>query len=305
MIIKSQNTFMTRFARISVLILVFPIIAFAQQAKLKSEIENISQQAKGIVGVGVMDLKTKETLLINQDHKFPMQSTFKFPLAMAVLDLVDKGKLKLDQKIHVTQAQLDQETHSPMRDKRPKQDFDITIGELLSYSVSESDNNACDILFELTGGTKKVNDYIHSLGVKDIAIVATEKEMKAGWHVQYTNFARPLAYLQLLDIVYKGKTLSKSSHDFLWKILIAGPTGLKRIKGLLPEGTIVAHKTGTSGTNDKGVAAATNDLGIIKLKNKRDIAVVVFVSDATAKIDMRELVIAQIAKAAADYYNGR
>lgn len=296
---------MTRLARILVLLLLFPTVTFAQQAKLRSEIETISKQADGIVGVGIMDLKTRETLLINQDHKFPMQSTFKFPLAMAVLDLVDKGKYKLDQKIHVKKAQLDPDTHSPMRDKRPDQDFDIAIGELLSYSVSESDNNACDILFELAGGTKKVNDYIHALGVKDIAIVATEKEMKAGWNVQYTNFARPSAYLQLLEIVYKGKALSKSSHDFLWKILVAGPTGLKRIKGLLPEGTVVAHKTGTSGTNDKGVAAATNDLGIIKLKNKKDIAVVVFVSDATAKIDARELVIARIAKAAADYYGGK
>ena len=292
---------MTRFTRISVLILLLPILTFAQQAKLKSEIETISKQAKGIVGVGVMDLKTQETLLINQDHKFPMQSTFKFPLAIAVLDLVDKGKYKLDQKIHVTKTQLDPETHSPMRDKRPNQDFDITLAELLSYSVSESDNNACDILFELAGGTKKVNDYIHSLGVKDIAIVATEKEMKAGWDVQYTNYARPSAYLQLLQIAYERKKLSKASHDFLWKTLVEGPTGLKRIKGQLPKGTEVAHKTGTSGTSDKGIAAATNDVGIVKLPDGKDIAVVVFVSDAAADIETRELVIAQIAKAVWDY----
>lgn len=296
---------MTRFTRISVLMLLLPILTFAQQAKLKSEIETISKQAKGIVGVGVMDLKTQETLLINQDHKFPMQSTFKFPLAIAVLDLVDKGKYKLDQKIHVTKAQLDPETHSPMRDKRPNQDFDITLAELLSYSVSESDNNACDILFELAGGTKKVNDYIHSLGVKDIAIVATEKEMKAGWDVQYTNYARPSAYLQLLQIAYERKKLSKASHDFLWKTLVEGPTGLKRIKGQLPKGTEVAHKTGTSGTSDKGIAAATNDVGIVKLPDGKDIAVVVFVSDAAADIDTRELVIAQIAKAVWDYYGSK
>jgi beta-lactamase class A len=293
---------MIRFARISVLLLLFPIIIFAQQAKLKSEIEIISKQANGIVGVGVTDLKTKETLLINQDHKFPMQSTFKFPLAIAVLDLVDKGKYSIDQKIHIKKAQLDQETHSPMRDKRPNEDFDITIGELLSYSVSESDNNACDILFELAGGTKKVNDYIHSLGVKDIAIVATEKEMKAGWDVQYTNYARPSAYLQLLRIAYERKTLSKTSHDFLWKTLTEGPTGLKRIKGQLPKGTVVAHKTGTSGSNDKGITAATNDAGIIELPNGKAIAVVVFVSDAAADSDTRELVIARIAKAVWDYY---
>lgn len=297
---------MSRIVQLLVLLLFVQNIAFAQQAELKSEIETISKQAKGIVGVGIMDLKTKETLLINQDHKFPMQSTFKFPLAIAVLDLIDKGKYKLDQKIHVTQSQLEKNTHSPMRDKYEGQDFDITVGELLSYSVSESDNNACDILFGLAGGTKKVNDYIHSLGVRDIAIVATEKEMAMdGWKTQYYNYARPSAYVQLLQIAYERKKLSKEGHDFLWTTLLEGPTGLKRIKGMLPKGTQVAHKTGTSGTNDKGVAAATNDVGIVKLPNGKDIAIVVFVSDATADIDTRELVIAQIAKAAWNYYGGK
>jgi hypothetical protein len=51
---------MIRFARISVLLLLFPIIIFAQQAKLKSEIEIISKQANGIVGVGVTDLKQRK-----------------------------------------------------------------------------------------------------------------------------------------------------------------------------------------------------------------------------------------------------
>lgn len=296
---------MTTLLRILVYILLVQNSAFAQTNKLRSEIEAISKQANGIVGVGVMDLKTKETLLINQEHKFPMQSTFKFPLAIAVLNLVDKGKYKLDQPIHVTQAKLDQQTHSPMRDKHAKKDFDITVGELLAYSVSESDNNACDILFELAGGTRKVNEYIHSLGVKDIEIVATEKEMTTGWEVQYGNYARPSAYLRLLQIAYERKTLSKTSHDYLWKMMVESPTGAKRIKGLLPKGTEVAHKTGTSNTNDKGISAATNDVGVIKLPNGKDVAVVVFVSDATANMNTRELVIARIAKAAWDYYGGQ
>lgn len=192
-----------------------------------------------------------------------------------------------------------------MRDKYAGKDFDITVGELIAYAVSESDNNACDILFEMAGGTQKVNDYIHSLGVKDIAIVATEKEMSKSWDVQYTNYARPSAYLQLLQIAYERKKLSKTSHEFLWKTLVEGPTGLKRIKGLLPKGTEVAHKTGTSGTNEKGISAATNDAGIIRLPNGKDIAVVVFVSDAAADIDTRELVIARTAKAVWDYYGGK
>jgi beta-lactamase class A len=78
--------------------------------------------------------------------------------------------------------------------------------------------------------------------------------------------------------------------------MIESPTGQKRLKGLLPKGTVVAHKTGTSGTRD-GVTAATNDVGIITLPNGRHLAVAIFVSDSPADEATRERVIAEIAKA--------
>lgn len=43
--------------------------------------------------------------------------------------------------------------------------------------MQQSDNNACDILFQYQGGVDAVNQYIHSLGVTDCAIVCTENDM--------------------------------------------------------------------------------------------------------------------------------
>jgi beta-lactamase class A len=77
--------------------------------------------------------------------------------------------------------------------------------------------------------------------------------------------------------------------------------GAKRLKGQLPAGTIVAHKTGTSGTQN-GITAATNDIGIITLPNGKHLAIAVFVSDSPADETAREEVIAKIAKAAWDAY---
>ena len=37
----------------------------------------------------------------------------------------------------------------------------IMFRELMQYSISQSDNNACDILIEYAGGIKHINDYIH------------------------------------------------------------------------------------------------------------------------------------------------
>jgi len=147
-----------------------------------------------------------------------------------------------------------------------------------------------------------VQDYMRELGIKEMNIVATEAGMSKGWNVQYTNWCRPSAMLKLLDVFYQGKNLSKTSSDFLWKIMTETTTGPNKMKGLLPADAKVAHKTGASGTNDKGIMAATNDVGIMTLPNSKQIAVVVYVSDTPVDEKTRDGVIAQIAKAAWDYY---
>ena len=277
-------------------------ILFAQKPDLKRQLESITKQIDGISGVAIMDLETKETLILNADHKFPMLSSFKFPIAMAILDQVDKGKLALDQKYHLTKEDVQLKTYSPLRDKYPDGNVDLTIADLLSSMVSLSDNIACDILFKLAGGTKPVQDYVHHLGVKDIAIVANEEQMGKDWNVQYTNWCKPAAMLQLLDIFYKGKNLSRSSQEFLSKTMIEGPTGMNRIKGQLPKDAIVAHKTGTSGKDEKGMMAAVNDVGIVKMPNGKSFAIVLFVSNSTAELKAIESVMAQVSKAAYDHY---
>ncbi|SKB94102.1 class A beta-lactamase, subclass A2 [Dyadobacter psychrophilus] len=279
-----------------------PNLLLAQKTDFKSQLESITKQVDGITGVAIEDLQRNETTILNPDHKFPMLSSFKFPIAMAVLDQIDKGKLSLTQKYHLTKEDVQLKTYSPLRDKYPDGNVDLTIADLLTSMVSLSDNIACDILFKLAGGTKPVQDYVHSLGVKDIAIVANEEQMGQDWNVQYTNWCKPGAMLQLLEIFYKGKNLSKPSHEFLSKIMIDGPTGLNRIKGQLPKDAVVAHKTGTSGTNDKGVTAAVNDVGIVKMPDGRSFAIVLFVSNSTADLKAIELVMAQVSKAAFDHY---
>jgi beta-lactamase class A len=75
--------------------------------------------------------------------------------------------------------------------------------------------------------------------------------------------------------------------------------GAKRLKGGLPAGTVVAHKTGTGGTRN-GITSATNDIGIITLPDGRDLAEAGFVSDSAANDDTRDAIIARLAKAARD-----
>lgn len=285
------------------LIILFQKEAFSQNIQqLQKQIHKISLATKSKVGVGLMNLETNEKLLLNNEHHYPMQSVFKFMLGMAVLHEVDNKKFSFDQKIHITKKDLLPFTWSPIREKYPEGEVDLPLSEIIFYTVSESDNNGCDILFKLMGGVKKVEDYFRKLGIKDLAIVATEGDMHKSWPVQFTNYTTPSAMLQVLQKLNDKKTLSAKSQKFLLNAMISTPTSNKRIKYLLPKGTIIAHKTGTSGRNKSGVSGGINDVGIVTLPNGQHLAIAVFITNARESDEIVENVIAQISKAAYDYY---
>lgn len=281
-------------------ILLFPQFTKAQDS-LKNQIIQIAQQSKGIVGVSILGIETRDTLNYNGNSRLVMHSVMKFPIAMTVLNLVDKGKYKLDQKMKVGKGDMHPNTWSPLRDKYPN-GTEITLGELLSYMVSQSDNDACDFLLKKLGGPQTVLNYLYSLGIKGINVVASEGDMAKAWEVQYTNWCKPADVVHLLDLFYSGKVLSKSSNDFLYRIMTETSTGPKRLKGLLPADAVVAHKTGSSATNDEGLTPASNDVGIITLPNGKHLAIAVFVCNSKADETTRDSVIAHIAKAAWDVY---
>lgn len=287
---------------IFLLILVFHLQSYAQINQLKTQIEQITKDKKAKVGVAILDFNGKDSLTINGNGHFPMQSVFKYHLALAVLSQVDKGKFSLNQKIFVKKSELKPNWWSPLHDKYPNGDVNLPLRELLSFTVSQSDNNGCDILFKLVGGPKKVNDYIHSLGIKDVAILTNEETMQADWNVQYTNFSTPLAAAKLLEKFHKNHILSKASQDFLWKTMVETTTGSTKIKALLPKNAILAHKTGWSGTNKEGLTGATNDIGIITLPNGKQFAIAIFVTNSMEKEATNDRMIAEIGKVTYDYF---
>lgn len=272
------------------------------KGELYNQIEQISRAAQGRVGVAATVLETGESVNLNGDQPFPMQSVYKFPIGMAVLAQVDQGKLKLEQKVRVEESDFASELqHSPIRDANP-QGVELSVAELLKYMVSESDGTACDVLLRLIGGPEVVTEYLRELDINGIVVANTEREIGQDKSVQYRNWATPESAVVLLRALHEGRGLSESSQALLLRLMTETPTGLRRIKGLLPEGTVVVHKTGTSRTVD-GVTAATNDVGLVTLPNGRHLAVAVFVSDSRADDATREGVIARVARAAWDEWS--
>lgn len=276
--------------------------SFSQLSTLRGKIEAIIKDKKATVGVGILNLDSGDTLNLNSSLHFPMQSVFKLHLALAVLNQIDKGKLSLNQLIFVKKSDLIPNLWSPMREKYPEGNISIPLSEILQFTVAQSDNVGCDLLFRLIGGPEKVNQYIHSLGIKDVAIKNPEVEIQADWSLQYKNWTTPSAATNLLEMSYKHKILSKNSYDFLWKTMVQTSTGLTKIKGQLPKEAIVAHKTGYSGINKEGLVGATNDIGIIVLPNGKKFAIAFFISNSTENEKTNDGIMAEITKIVWDYY---
>ncbi len=278
------------------------IFSSCQSNGLQQQIEEAVASKQAVVGVAI--ISGSDTVLVNNHRRYPMQSVYKLHLALDVLSMVDSGLLSLSQKIHVDKKDLHPDTYSPLREKYPDGNVDIPLSEVLQYAVSQSDNNACDMLFRLAGGAQKVNAYIRSTGVEGINIAYTEREMHADYAAQYGNYTTPLATALLLEKFYHGQLLSEGSRAFLWRIMAETSTGKNRIPGLLPPEAVVAHKTGTGGKKD-GVTAACNDVGIVQIDNNKHVTIVVLVAESRESDSENERIIAEVARLAWDYFTSK
>lgn len=231
-----------------------------------------------------------------------MQSVFKFHIALAILSEVDKGKLSLSQKVKIEKKDLLPGLYSPLRDDHPE-GATLTLQKIIEYTVSMSDNVGCDVLLRMLGGPSMVESFFHEKGFKDISIKINEETMQTNWDLQYQNWTTPSQTNKILAAYYLNKNLlSKTSYDFIWKVMRETSTGAARLRGKLPKEVVVAHKTGYSGTNDQGITAAVNDVGIIFLPDNRPVYISVFVSDAKQDVPTCESIIADVAKVVWDYY---
>ena len=298
---KDYRKISCRVRALFVFLALFHLAAPVQaQIRLQAQMTKIAAATHGPVGAAVVVVEGGKAVALQGDRRFPMQSVYKIAIGMALLHQVDLGKVKLDQQVHITKAELPLPPHySPLRDRYPN-GATVTISKLLDEMITVSDNTASDSLLNLAGGPQQVTAYMRRLRLRDIVVAASEATMAQNEQVeQYRNWATPNAMLGLLCALQQGRGLSAGSRRRLLDKMARTQTGAHQIKGLLPAGAVVAHKTGSSGTED-GLTRATNDAGLLTLPDGKHLAVVVFVSDTRASMAVQEAVIAKIARAAWD-----
>lgn len=299
----SKKTFIVFF----LFIIVFSKSYSQEIEVLRQRIDSIINTKNAIVGVAINGIKTNDTLSIHGQRHYPMQSVFKFPIALTILSEVDKGNFSLDQKIDIKKSELLPGLWSPIREKYPA-GASLTLAEIIEYTVALSDNAGCDILLRLLGKLQTVENYFSGLGFKEIAVQINEETMQNNWDLQFLNWTTPKEANRILTTFYENKNglLSRDSYDFIWNIMKATKTGKNRLRGQLPEETIVAHKTGWSGKHQEtGITAAVNNIGIVFLPNGKHFVISVFVTESKEDYNTNEKIISDISKVTWDYFVGR
>ena len=269
-------------------------LCLGQTPELKKEIEIIVGGKDLKLGFALYDFSTGKSISINGNDKYPMQSVFKFPIGVALLDCVSRGEFSLSDSVTLTKADLLPDLWSPIRERWPE-GVRLPLVSVMTYMVALSDNSATDFLIHKIGGVARIQDIVNRLGAKKINIRNTEAEIQGSWSVQFDNWTTPNAMVDFLRLMNDGKLLDKANTAVLWEIMASASSG--SVNRLVSKTVTFARKTGYSGVNSQGIIAAQNDVGIIEFEDGRRVAYAIFLTDSTLGTDAGYDILAQIGKA--------
>ena len=322
-----------KFLLLLAFLLFIPAIHHAQEGKsdlLKGEIQRLEELSGGRVGVGIIHLESGKEFFYHKDVVFPMASTYKIPVAVKMLQLVEAGTLRLDSMVIIGAKDIHPGSGTISR-LLDDPGLAMSALNLMELMMLISDNSATDLCMKLAGGPDEINKMLRENGIADLSVdrptvalianylgidLKAEEEMsmdemmkkleEIGEEQQEAAMAKfsqdprdqssPYAMAKLLQKLWDGELLNEKNTELLLDIMLRCETGENRLKGVLPPATQLAHKTGTIG-------GTTNDVGIIYLpEDAGHVVVAVFVKDSEREIPQREKAIAHIARAAYDYF---
>jgi beta-lactamase class A len=300
----------------------------ADIAALRTQIEKVIPRARGQVGVAIKHVESGTELMINADQTYPMASAYKVPILVELYYQHAAGKLTLDDRVEF--GPMDLHGGGPLAQLLDTPGIQLSIHNLINLMMRISDNSAADLILTKVGPAN-VTERMRTLGLDKIRVDRTTLEMildQSG--VDYTVYGnRPLAEVRealaavdpptaaraneqfnktekdvatprqmnaLVEKIYKGEIVDRQTSNEIIEIMKRAEVGIARIRGLLPEDTIVAHKTGT-------ISGTTNDTGIVYLPgNAGHLIITVLTRDAKAPGAERERVVAEISRFAYDYF---
>ena len=248
---------------------------------LTDSISQIVSACPGEIGVAVI-INNVDTVKVNNKSVYPMMSVFKVHQAIALCNDFDDKGLSLDTLITINRDKLDPNTWSPMMKEHAEPVISLSVRELLRYTLTQSDNNASNLMFKDIVKVAQTDSFISTLIPRSsFQIAYTEEDMSADHNKAYSNYTSPLGAAILMNRLFTKNLISEEKQTFIKNTLQECVTGTDRISAPLldKEGVVIAHKTGSGYTNENGVLAAHNDVAYVRLPNQVCYTLAVFVKD--------------------------
>lgn len=300
-------------------------------ARLEQQMEYVAHATDGVVGVDAIHIESGRQASLHAAEGFPMASAFKLPVAVQIMSMVDDGRLSLDKMVSLTPQDL-----HPGSGRLTELFFhpgvSLSIANLLELAIVISDNTAADLLLREAGGPSAVTAKMRTLGLNGLRVDRSTALLISDWqgaknlppesqwnrdiwdkiynavpepdHMRARragmtdprDMATPHDMTQLLLRLWKREILKPESAAVILDMMERCQTGKSRIKGLLPQATDVAHKTGSLGgvVNDIGFITLPGDAGHVVLS--------VFTKASNKPEDASEKAIAEIARTVYDYF---
>lgn len=221
------------------------------------------------------------------NERFPMCSTFKAPLAAAILARVDAGKETLDRRIVFGPEDL--RPHAPATGPRVGPPG-MTVGELCEAAVTLSDNPAANLLLRTLGGPEGFTAWLRRTGDRVTRLDRWETELNSAVPGDLRDTTTPAAMARTVQRLVLAGPLTAASRQRLKAWLIASQTGAQRLRGGLPAGWTVGDKTGA------GENGTTNDVAIVWPPARAPLVVSAYLTGSALKSGERAEIFAEIAR---------
>ncbi|WP_407353049.1 class A beta-lactamase [Luteimonas sp. R10] len=261
---------------------------------LAPTLAELARDSGGRLGVAVLDGGSGRQAGLHADERFPMCSTFKFLLAAAVLQRVDRGRERLDRSVPIAESDL--VPHSPLTEKHVGADG-MRVGDLCRATMIWSDNAAANLLLRTLGGPAGLTRFARDLGDPHTRLDRWEPELNSAIPGDPRDTTTPAAMARHLQRLLLGDVLHAASRALLAGWLVDNRTGDARLRAGLPNGWRVGDKTGTSiNAADQGSA---NDIAIVWPPGRRSLLIACYLTEAAPDIDAMNAVHAAVARAVA------
>ena len=250
----------------------------------------IEKETGGRLGVALVDSKGALLLGFNRDERFAMCSTFKAPLAAAVLMGADAGRFGLEGQVAFTDADI--LDHAPVVKANRKRGR-LTMAELAEAAVEVSDNSAANLLLPMIGGPEGLTAFMRAHGDTITRLDRTEPSLNENLEGDVRDTTSPAAMAALMArLIFRDMKPESAERLRAW--LNGSSTGDKRIKAGLPKGWTSGSKTGSCGT-------AYNDVALVKAPSGEEYLLAIYLDRPTVDSKGADAAIAETARAALDF----